>query len=552
MAVPVRRAIVTLVCTDPAVGRTIVTDDTGTFAFDALPACRYSLEATKVTYLTARYGAKGVDRPGTPITLADDQRAEVRLTMLKGAVVAGIVRDVRGEPMPGVIIQAMRLQYSRGEQRFEGPADLPRRTDSRGEYRIYGLMPGEYIVGATANVGGMQTVAQVTSADVQAAMREARGGPTASRATTAAPAALNAGPKYGYAPMFHPGTPAASSATRVRLEPGDERLGIDITLQLARVANIKIHVIGPDGQPPATTQARVWTPVGVVGLISVVATIMPQTVSGGDVTLATVPPGEYTLAVSGSATPIPAMTGRSGGSASSGGATIALPQWAIVPVSVTGEDLDLTIRLEQGKTVSGRVVFDGANPPAAYKGVSVGLAGPTQAGVTLNQSPRPVTPEGAFALDSIVPAAYRVVSAPMKGWSIASALINGQDAADRPVEIPGDASDVVVTFTDKTAELSGTLQTPAGQPALDYHVIVFPADRSYWIYGSRRIVSLRPGTDGRFVATSLPPGEYLIAAVTDVANEEWFNPAFLAALEPAGVRVTVKFGEKTLQDLRIR
>ena len=31
----------------------------------------------------------------------------------------------------------------------------------------------------------------------------------------------------------------------------------------------------------------------------------------------------------------------------------------------------------------------------------------------------------------------------------------------------------MVAFTDKTTDLSGTLQTPAGQPAPDYHVIVF-------------------------------------------------------------------------------
>ncbi len=163
------------------------------------------------------------------------------------------------------------------------------------------------------------------------------------------------------------------------------------------------------------------------------------------------------------------------------------------------------------------------------------------------------TPE--FSIDGIIPAAYRVTATGVRGWTLKSAMINGRDAADLPVDISTDVSDAVITFTDKLTELSGVLQTPAGTPAANYFVIVFARDPAYWFNGSRRILSLRPATNGRFVTTAtspLPPGDYLIAVVTDVRTGEWFDPAFLKTLTSSTVAVTLGEGEKKRQDLQIK
>ena len=91
----------------------------------------------------------------------------------------------------------------------------------------------------------------------------------------------------------------------------------------------------------------------------------------------------------------------------------------------------------------------------------------------------------------------------------------------------------------------------------EHTIIVFPEDKTYWVNGSRRILITRPGTDGRFTLsgpgpTTLPPGKYLLAAVTDIDREEQFDPAFLAALVPAGIPITLQPGEKKVQDLVIK
>lgn len=92
----------------------------------------------------------------------------------------------------------------------------------------------------------------------------------------------------------------------------------------------------------------------------------------------------------------------------------------------------------------------------------------------------------------------------------------------------------------------------SGQPASDYDVIVFSADRSHWRPGSRRSLSTRPATDGRFVFQDLPAGDYFIAALTDLDPAEWQDSAFLEQVVPAAVKVGVAEGEKKVQDLRIR
>jgi len=64
-------------------------------------------------------------------------------------------------------------------------------------------------------------------------------------------------------------------------------------------------------------------------------------------------------------------------------------------------------------------------------------------------------------------------------------------------------------------------------------------------------VAVRPATDGRFRIEALPEGAYLLAALTDVQDEDLADPAFLASLASAAVTVTLVDGESSSIDLRI-
>ena len=134
-----------------------------------------------------------------------------------------------------------------------------------------------------------------------------------------------------------------------------------------------------------------------------------------------------------------------------------------------------------------------------------------------------------------------------------SAVLDGRDLLDGYVEITADMnlSDLVVTFSDKRPELTGTLQSADGTSASDVFVIAYAADRSHWRPGTRRVQAVRPGVDGRYTIAGLPPGRYLLAALTDVDENDWQDQAFLEQLVPASVAITIGEGERKTQDLRI-
>ena len=131
-------------------------------------------------------------------------------------------------------------------------------------------------------------------------------------------------------------------------------------------------------------------------------------------------------------------------------------------------------------------------------------------------------------------------------------MAGGRDILDFPlvIEPNQEVGGIVMTFTDKTQELSGTVFDPQGKPTADFTIIAFAADNQYWLPQSRRIVSQRPGTDGRFTFRNLPPGEYRLAAITDAEPGEWFNPEFLTQLSTASIPISLAEGERKVQDIR--
>ena len=133
------------------------------------------------------------------------------------------------------------------------------------------------------------------------------------------------------------------------------------------------------------------------------------------------------------------------------------------------------------------------------------------------------------------------------------------DVTDLAFDIAADRApkDVVVTYGDEWQELSGRLLLSTGSAATDYVVVLFPADKMYWLPASRRIAIAKPGTDGHFVfggrgPVSIPAGDYRLAAVADLDRDEQYDPAFLTSLVSASIPVAVQRGERKVQDLRIR
>ena len=148
---PARRVRVTLTELGGLMtGQTTTTDDSGAFAFRALPAGRFELQAFKAGYLKGSYGAARPNRAGTPIVVKDGETiANLTMTIARGGVITGVVRDGRGRPLPGLEVRVLKFGYNAlsGERTLGAPSTgSTATTDDRGEYRAFGLPPGGYLV----------------------------------------------------------------------------------------------------------------------------------------------------------------------------------------------------------------------------------------------------------------------------------------------------------------------------------------------------------------------------------------------------------------------
>jgi hypothetical protein len=139
------------------------------------------------------------------------------------------------------------------------------------------------------------------------------------------------------------------------------------------------------------------------------------------------------------------------------------------------------------------------------------------------------------------------------GWSLQSAVLDGQDVSDVPFEVaPGrEALELTITYTDRASEISGTVIDAADRPTGAFPIVIFSTDRAHWAPFSRRVTVVRPSTDGRYTARGLPAGEYFVSAVTDLDEGAQYDPAFLNQLAQASFRITLGENEQKVQDLRL-
>ena len=119
------------------------TDEKGHFEFADLLPGTYYVRASHVGMVMK----SPLGREGMLVTLEAGKPQTLNLVMLPGAVITGCVLNEDGEPMQHVEVGALRYIYTiRG--RTLAPTGSNAETDDKGEYRLFGLQPGSYLIAA--------------------------------------------------------------------------------------------------------------------------------------------------------------------------------------------------------------------------------------------------------------------------------------------------------------------------------------------------------------------------------------------------------------------
>jgi hypothetical protein len=491
-----------------------LTDQDGRYSVTGLPAGNYTVSASKTGFVTVSYGAARPQRPGTRIRLGQGQELrDIDIRLPRGSVLSGRVYDETGEPVIRASVRAMRFQYVQGERRLTQMGSGE--SDDRGQFRIYGLVPGTYIVAAAVRPEPVAREGDVPAESVS------------------------------YAPTYYPGVTAVTDAAPIILGVQQDVSTVDFLLQLVPTARVSGTVSSPSG-PVGGSSVRLVADDPFGAGPGVGTNFGARVMEDGTFTISGVPPGRYIAVARGNP-----MGGRRG---------VVLAGMA--SVSVVGSDLGgVSIVLGEGGSIAGAIVARSGTPlprpqdlaqMRVFSEVAAQLNYASAAAGASGTTAR-ISPDGTFLVQNAFPAPqYLRVAGLPSGWALDGIHLDGRDLSEEPLEVrpSQQVTGVRVVLTNSPTELSGTVTDEGGQPASDVFVIAFSTDPAAWRPRSRRVQGVRPGNDGVYRFRGLPPGSYYVAVAADLESGSWYDPVLLEELRKAAQRVSLGEGETKTADMK--
>ncbi len=471
------------------------TENNGRFVVRDIAPGRYAIYASGNGYVEQ---AAENGKPGSQTRILKlspgENTSGLAFRLVPPGVITGTVYDEDGEPVMSAQVRAMRVTGS-GAHRAAGESGSEQ-TNDLGEYRIWGLQRGKYLVAATYRApesGQPQPTDQV------------------------------------YLSTFHPSTPDASQATVVDVEPGSETSGVDVDLRQA-------HAVAVRG--------RVMVDAPMKTLKGIFVSLVPRSADGsysfsnsanygspvqddaGNFEIRGVPPGPYNV-----------VAFWNDGRRQLG---------AKVPIEISSANLDdVTVLLSNPATLSGRFRVEGGSQ---FDFTRLSLILQSTDSTSGSDSAR-IKSDGTFVIPSVFDGNYRVrvfgfpeeyyVKSAQQGRT--EVLLSGLTVSR---SMPPSALEI--TLSADGGRVDGTVvhdQNPVGGA-----VVVLVPDPSHRDNDQMYSVKTADGL-GRFSLLGLPSGDFKLFAWESVPGSNYVDPDFFEAFEARGTRVHIE--EKQSQSVQL-
>jgi hypothetical protein len=438
-----------------------------------------------------------------------------------GAIV-GRITDKNGEGLLGVEVVALRRNNFRG---YVTLMAAPSRgsTNDLGQFRLFNLSPGEYVV-----VAG-HAVFQASPHNVDTIERH-----------------------FGFLPTYYPGSTAKADARVVVVRPGKDATNVNFSLASGPLTRLTVDGLGSHGQPLGREASATLSLVRDRHLSSSMR--YANRGDDGRFVFPEVPPGDYSRIVNTS---------------------YRQEEAAYLTVKVT-QDMTLHVQTNVGAKVSGRFVVEGGpratNSQAISNVIIVAMPPPGWTGVSYTKDAL-AHPQGTDKFELTGLRGPVVLHGEMPGALLTSIRrAGGEDIAGRPLDFTGTETidDLVVVFTRDQANVAVTL-TGLREPddSEKVLVILFSEDAARWHAGYLRYTVIeataemprqtasgsRTGAPGRSFTFSLGPvvpGRYLIAAVPNPGVRFLTEGTTLERLRPVAVPVTLEAGQTAKVEVPVR
>ncbi len=472
-----------------------VSDAAGHFTLKDVPPGRYQVSAMRTGYVNQKYGQKEPTAPGTILALAPGQHPrDISFRLIRAAAISGHIYDEDGDPVENAQVRALRYGY------FEGHRGLIptgfAQTNDLGEYRLFGLAPGQYYVSAETR---------------RQEFGDIGGGPS-------------------YAPIYYPSVADSADATPLALRAGDDYPGVDINFQPTRTVSISGRVFNAVTGQPGTDANLFLMPhtskeVANFSIRSQIYVQDPQ----GNFKIEEVAPGSYYLIALASAE----------------GKQLATRQAIEVgDADVTGVNLVVS----QGIAIKGRVTVEGK---ADVSSAQLGLR-PRETQMFFSSSTTSPKKDGSFVLTNISDGSYEV-----SAWGLPedaylkSARLGNDEVLLSGVEINGGqaAGPLEIVVSASGGRLDGAVGKD-DKPLSGATVVLVPNDAAMR-KDTRWLKQTTTDQYGGFTLRGIRPGEYKVFAWEKVEPGAYQDPSFLKQFEDKAVAVEIKEGSKQTMRLGV-
>jgi len=447
---------------------------------------------------------------------AGQTQTPLKISLIPGGVITGQLLDSTGLPTGKSTVSVAQMMYREGRLALRQVESET--SNERGEYRLYWIPPGNYMVYYDPGLSSVATATVVTS----------NGQPGVQMRT------------------FFPGTIDVTRARSVAITPGAEVAGVNFAIRTlesvsisGKVVNAYAPAAGPNTSllelPGFTLVPREFSGAGNIVMSTFANSVSPADRQQGVFELRGIPSSLYELFVNVSAT------------------SFALNYMARMPIDVRGQSLkDISIAVHPPVEVHGRVTVPAgiSLPPKFLVSLIPAENMPNQAagGVTV-----PVDPDGSFVFKSQMDGVYRLVM-PHEGSFdygtpdninayVADILQGAQTVLrDGIIRVSPGMESVQLVLAPTTARLSGSVTFADKKPGLDSTVVLVP-DAPLRANLTRYRVS-RPDDSGAFTFSNIAPGSYKLFAWDGVLATAWLNADFMSGYESEGFPISVESNQE--------
>lgn len=461
----VRKAEVML--TSGRQGQSTLTDAEGRFKFEALAPGRYAVQVTKTGYEPIA-GRGAASKSSIEVGQSGDQTG-LRYVLRPLGLVTGRVVDVDGDPVVGARLMLLR-QGRRGGRVTWLPGPGSAASDDRGEFRMFGVPSGKYVL-ACASPGGRQGL--VVRSD-----------------------------KTGPVPAFYPDALEPEQAQILDVKAGTRLEGLTVKSRTAPQYVVRGRVTGLAGEQGmgvhVTVEQASWA--RYLGAGRGVAMMR----EAGEFAVGPLPPGNYTLW---------AQQTRMGPPAE--GARRAIEQLTgIAQVNVTDRDVEgVTIQLGPGTLIEGQVAVEGEKE-AVYKGLYLMAQSTEESGYAQGSEARQ---DGTFQFNVARPGKY--ILRPLAQWGnryLASIRAGGEEVLGRELDLSyGSPGPLRVVYRKDGGSVEGTVKAgEGGIPGGGVSAVLWPVEERFRPFP---YLMLTPVSEaGVFSFKNVAPGEYVVLALSKV------------------------------------